>query len=291
MKLNQVEKLKSKKYGKRVGRGIGSGKGKTSGSGHKGQKARSGVAIHGFEGGQMPLHRRLPKFGFSNVNKESFIEINLEDIHRYTNLKSKKEKSKNDMTRNELTAAFFEKDKFFFDLYFSAIKEISKKLDFKFIFQKDPFLRFNLPTKSKIDGLLPHVDLGLGHPPGEINIWLPLTKTYKNNSLSISDFEKSFNFFKQYDFNFRKYGELYDLKIRKKALKILKPYVAQAGKALIFDGRIMHKSILNNSNKTRVSLDFRILPTNLEKRASFYKGTGYKKQKFKRAHYYYKSSI
>ena len=82
MKLNQVTRLKSKKYGKRVGRGIGSGKGKTSGSGHKGQKARSGVAIHGFEGGQMPLHRRLPKFGFNNVNKEIFIEINLEDIQK-----------------------------------------------------------------------------------------------------------------------------------------------------------------------------------------------------------------
>ena len=80
MKLNQVTRLKSKKYGKRIGRGIGSGKGKTSGSGHKGQKARSGVAIHGFEGGQMPLHRRLPKFGFSNVNKQHFIEINLKDI-------------------------------------------------------------------------------------------------------------------------------------------------------------------------------------------------------------------
>ena len=82
MKLNQVTRLKSKKYGKRVGRGIGSGKGKTSGSGHKGQKARSGVAIHGFEGGQMPLHRRLPKFGFNNVNKENFIEINLEDVQK-----------------------------------------------------------------------------------------------------------------------------------------------------------------------------------------------------------------
>lgn len=80
MKLNQVIKLKSKKYGKRIGRGIGSGKGKTSGSGHKGQKARSGVAINGFEGGQMPLHRRLPKFGFNNINKEQFIEINLSDI-------------------------------------------------------------------------------------------------------------------------------------------------------------------------------------------------------------------
>ena len=82
MKLNQVTRLKSKKFGKRVGRGIGSGKGKTSGSGHKGQKARSGVAIHGFEGGQNPLHRRLPKFGFNNVNKEIFIEINLEDIQK-----------------------------------------------------------------------------------------------------------------------------------------------------------------------------------------------------------------
>ena len=82
MKLNQVTRLKSKKYGKRVGRGIGSGKGKTSGSGHKGQKARSGVAIHGFEGGQNPLHRRLPKFGFNNINKENFIEINLEDIQK-----------------------------------------------------------------------------------------------------------------------------------------------------------------------------------------------------------------
>ena len=82
MKLNQVTRLKSKKDGKRVGRGIGSGKGKTSGSGHKGQKARSGVAINGFEGGQMPLHRRLPKFGFNNVTKIDFIEINLEDIQK-----------------------------------------------------------------------------------------------------------------------------------------------------------------------------------------------------------------
>ncbi len=80
MKLNQVVRLKSRKDQKRIGRGIGSGKGKTSGSGHKGQKARSGVAINGFEGGQMPLHRRLPKFGFNNINNQKFIEINLEDI-------------------------------------------------------------------------------------------------------------------------------------------------------------------------------------------------------------------
>ena len=66
LKLNNIVDKGSIKKPKRVGRGIGSGKGKTSGAGHKGQKSRSGVSIKGFEGGQMPLHRRLPKRGFKN---------------------------------------------------------------------------------------------------------------------------------------------------------------------------------------------------------------------------------
>ena len=83
MDLNNIPTIKGATHStKRLGRGVGSGHGKTSGKGHKGQKARSGVAIHGFEGGQMPLHRRLPKFGFSNINNERFIEINLEDVQR-----------------------------------------------------------------------------------------------------------------------------------------------------------------------------------------------------------------
>jgi large subunit ribosomal protein L15 len=68
MKLNEIrENDGATRNRKRVGRGIGSGRGKTSGAGHKGQKARSGVAIKGFEGGQMPIHRRLPKRGFTNI--------------------------------------------------------------------------------------------------------------------------------------------------------------------------------------------------------------------------------
>ena len=78
MKLNEVrDNLGATKNAKRVGRGIGSGTGKTSGSGHKGQKARSGVSINGFEGGQMPIHRRLPKRGFNNIFRKSYVEINL----------------------------------------------------------------------------------------------------------------------------------------------------------------------------------------------------------------------
>ena len=78
MKLNLVkDNPGATKNAKRVGRGIGSGTGKTSGSGHKGQKSRSGISINGFEGGQMPIHRRLPKRGFNNVFRKNYVEINL----------------------------------------------------------------------------------------------------------------------------------------------------------------------------------------------------------------------
>ena len=78
MKLNNLIKINKKKI--RVGRGIGSGKGKTSSRGHKGQKSRSGVAIKSFEGGQMPLYRRLPKRGFKTFKKNDTAIINLSKI-------------------------------------------------------------------------------------------------------------------------------------------------------------------------------------------------------------------
>ncbi len=83
MKLNELkDNAGSRKERMRVGRGIGSGKGKTAGSGHKGQKARSGVAIKGFQGGQMPLHMRLPKRGFNSLNRKDFQEVNLGRLQR-----------------------------------------------------------------------------------------------------------------------------------------------------------------------------------------------------------------
>ena len=81
MKLNDFNLRKKNK--KRLGRGIGSSKGKTSGRGHKGQKSRSGVAIKNFEGGQMPLYRRLPKRGFKYFKKEDIAEINLSKVQYF----------------------------------------------------------------------------------------------------------------------------------------------------------------------------------------------------------------
>ncbi len=83
MKLNQLtDNRGARKPRKRVGRGIGSGTGKTAAKGHKGQKARSGVAIKGFEGGQMPLHRRLPKRGFTNIFAKRYVVVNLGGLQR-----------------------------------------------------------------------------------------------------------------------------------------------------------------------------------------------------------------
>jgi large subunit ribosomal protein L15 len=92
MQLNNLIKNNKKKT--RVGRGIGSGKGKTSSRGHKGQKSRSGVAIKSFEGGQMPLYRRLPKRGFKSLNKDSIAILNLSKIQNIL------DKSANDMKGN-----------------------------------------------------------------------------------------------------------------------------------------------------------------------------------------------
>lgn len=83
MQLNELkDKENATKARKRVGRGVGSGLGKTAGRGQKGQKSRSGVSINGFEGGQNPLHMRLPKRGFNNLFRLNFAEVNLDDLQR-----------------------------------------------------------------------------------------------------------------------------------------------------------------------------------------------------------------
>ena len=98
LKLNNRTKLNKSKI--RVGRGIGSGKGKTSGRGVKGQKSRSGVAIKSFEGGQMPLYRRLPKRGFNSFKKKGYVLLNIGQIQKF--IDSKKINIENTINIEEL---------------------------------------------------------------------------------------------------------------------------------------------------------------------------------------------
>lgn len=103
-KLNQLtDENFSRKKRMRVGRGIGSGKGKTCGSGHKGQKSRSGVSIYGFEGGQMPIYRRVPKRGFKSLNKVEYVLLNTGDIQKL--IDSKRIDAKKEISIDTLTEA------------------------------------------------------------------------------------------------------------------------------------------------------------------------------------------
>jgi large subunit ribosomal protein L15 len=101
MKLNDIRDNDGARKGRmRVGRGIGSGKGKTAARGQKGQKSRSGVAIKGFEGGQMPLHMRLPKRGFNNPFGKDYAEVNIGMVQKW--IDAKKIDSKKDITEDVL---------------------------------------------------------------------------------------------------------------------------------------------------------------------------------------------
>ena len=81
MQLNEIQDNPGARKGRmRIGRGVGSGKGKTGGRGYKGQKSRTGVRIHGFEGGQMPIHRRLPKRGFKSLNRLAYTGVNIDSL-------------------------------------------------------------------------------------------------------------------------------------------------------------------------------------------------------------------
>jgi large subunit ribosomal protein L15 len=104
MKLNEISDRPGARHSrKRVGRGIGSGLGKTGGRGGKGQKGRSGVAINGFEGGQMPVHRRMPKRGFNNIFRKEYVAVGLDRLQEF--IDSGKLDAKGTITAETLKAA------------------------------------------------------------------------------------------------------------------------------------------------------------------------------------------
>ena len=138
IKLNNRIKMNKPKM--RVGRGIGSGKGKTSGRGVKGQKSRSGVAIKSFEGGQMPLYRRLPKRGFNPIGKSNIAILNLDKIQSFIDKKSIKV---SDIVNSELLKKLKIKNKNSIKLKILGSGEIKDKVN----------IEADLASKSAIDKL------------------------------------------------------------------------------------------------------------------------------------------
>lgn len=169
MKLNEISSDKSiLKKAKRVGRGIGSGKGKTCGRGMKGQKSRTGVSINGFEGGQMPLHMRMPKHGFKNPFKKKFVIIDTNKLNQLIKKKLISEK-------NKVSIEDFEKLNVSFSKKNCGIKILMKnKLDNKL------FIQAHAASKSAI--------LEFKRVGGEIEIIkLKVNKNIKKETKEIVD--------------------------------------------------------------------------------------------------------
>ena len=125
LSLNSLTNDGTKSNRKRVGRGIGSGKGKTSGRGVKGQKSRSGVAIKSFEGGQMPLYRRLPKRGFNPISKEQVAILNLEKIQSYID---KKNINPNEVLNSELLKKLYKSNIYVPKTSFQVLTKYGKRI-------------------------------------------------------------------------------------------------------------------------------------------------------------------
>ena len=151
--LNTLINLKKKDSSKkRLGRGIGSGTGKTSGRGHKGQKSRSGVSLKGFEGGQMPIYRRLPKRGFTNIFKKNFNLINLSQMQNL--IDKKKIDVKDEVTADLLLKKRIIKKKL------SGIKILGKgEIKSKIIIQAQKASKNAIKKLEKIGGKLSIVKL------------------------------------------------------------------------------------------------------------------------------------
>ena len=269
MKLNQLTS-KSFKLKKRLGRGIGSGKGKTSGRGHKGQKARSGVAIKSFEGGQMPLYRRLPKRGFkifSNKEKKSIAMINLSRIQeiitkqkikisekinlvalqksKLINKKYKKLKLLGDGDLKQKTRMTYDNDRIILKQKYNIITKPIKSEAIDAIKDLDPvtYLQY---YQEEPDSIISSYTYNW-----ENNLTLTMTEiaeTFKGNesSIEIKIYENVFNDKKQISSvkissKVEKFGDWIELK------KIQKPNIKQALRveSLI---EVAHKSAKNKIN-------------------------------------------
>ena len=146
MKLNSLN-IKIRKDKKKIGRGIGSSKGKTSGRGHKGQKSRSGVAIKSFEGGQMPLYRRLPKRGFNSLkNKQTIAMINL---YKMQKILEKRIISPNDKINLSILQKFKQINKKYIKLKLLGSGDVKEKLNVEVNFVSNSAKKKNRKTRWK----------------------------------------------------------------------------------------------------------------------------------------------
>ncbi len=224
------------------------------------------------------------------INEDLFIQHGgvLEKLHLCLN----NDKKNLDVSeQNEISISFYETSSKLKELYIKFIKEvISHNFNEKVFYQQVPTFRFHFPNQSGYDWKdRYHTDIMLGHPPYEINIWLPFTNVYGSNSMRLTPFEKSIIYYQQCNYNFElfaeevQYNEVFSKKLKDDSFSLEMDY----GKYIMFDPRCLHCTQHNTTQDTRISMDIRIITEkNLKKYSRTYKTTGRKKTLFQPGHYF-----
>ena len=229
------------------------------------------------------------------INQELFENYGgrLEKLHLCLN---EDMKNLDESEQNKISISFYETSSKLKDLYIKFVKNIvSKKFSEKVYFQAIPTFRFHFPNQKGYNwNDRYHTDIMLGHPPYEINIWLPFTSTYKSNSMRITSYEDSLSVIRSCGYDFEKFAERvqYDDEfckiLRRNSISLEMDY----GDFIMFDPRCLHCTQNNITDDTRISMDIRIITEkNLEKYSRDYRTTGRKKMPFTPGNYFSKESV
>ena len=224
------------------------------------------------------------------INEKSFSKYGrkLEKLHLSLN---DEYKNLDESEQNKISISFYETSKNINNLYEKFIKDIiSPYFKDPVYYQTIPTFRFHFPNQLGYNWKdRYHTDIMLGHPPYEINIWLPFTKTYESNSMRITPYEESMNFLKSCDYDFElfaekvQYNDEFSDMLRKSSNAINMDY----GQFIMFDPRCLHCTQHNLTNDTRVSMDIRIITKEeLRKYSREYRTTGRKKMLFTPDNYF-----
>ncbi len=193
---------------------------------------------------------------------------------------------------NEISRSFYEDDDAFIATYESLLKNVigPEIASSGFAFQSTPTIRFHFPNEHGFNwNPRYHTDIMLGHPPQEINLWLPICGAKGSAAMSIASMEDSIALFESLNLDFARFAEgvQYDPEIINQCASISRPAELEYGEILAFDSRCLHATQFNRTDWTRISLDFRIVPIeDYNAMRMTYNGIGRRQMLFLRGHYY-----
>ncbi|MGE0272087.1 MAG: phytanoyl-CoA dioxygenase family protein [Alphaproteobacteria bacterium] len=262
---------------------------------------RTSIAQKLFDGGVGQITYDRDQYPFARIIAEMLIEkglvnrlIDLENLHLHLD---PADMSVDEHQINRVIKSFYDTNDKFISTYRRFIRDViaDRVIGEDVYFQEIPTIRFHFPFAAGMDRIERfHSDIMLGHPPQEINVWLPLTDAKRAQNFVLTSLKASMAMMAQFDFDPNRFGAaIYeDAELLSHLRSAAQPVDIEYGRATIFDSRCIHAALLNQSDVTRISFDIRVIPVSDYQTVPFeFRGTGRTKARFIPGHYYNVRSI